>query len=71
MNKRIKKKKFKQFQKQFCEPPFYEEKGYAEWQCKRCGNMAAFVIMNLRLNINVQFVEVYSVMLMGLDLHRY
>lgn len=36
MNKRIKKKKFKQFQKQFCEPPFYE-KGYAEWQCKKCG----------------------------------
>ena len=33
MNKRIKKKKFKQFR----EPPFYEEKGYAEWQCKRCG----------------------------------
>lgn len=37
MNKRIKKKKFKLFQRQFCEPPFYGNKGYAEWQCDKCG----------------------------------
>ena len=42
----------------------------AKW-VKSYGNVAVFMIMDLRLNINVQFVEVYSVMLMGLDLHRY
>ena len=42
----------------------------AKW-VKSYGNVAVFMIMNLRLNINAQFVEVYSVMLMGLDLHRY
>ena len=37
MNRRLKKKKYKQFQKQFCEPPFYGKRGYAGWQCNKCG----------------------------------
>lgn len=39
----------------------------AEWVISY-GNVADFSIMNLRLNINVQCVEMYSVMLMGFDL---
>ena len=39
----------------------------AKW-VKSYGNVAVFMIMDLRLNINVQFVEMYSVMLMVLNL---
>lgn len=42
----------------------------AKW-VKSYGNVAVFMIMNLRLSIDAQCVEMYSVMLMGLDLHRY
>lgn len=42
----------------------------AKW-VKSYGNVAVFMIMNLRLSIDAQFVGIYSVMLMGLDLHRY